>query len=64
MTIILAMLYGSECLQMMKVQANMMKVVKMRMLRWTCGRTLLDMILNKVLRAELEVASITNNIRE
>ncbi|GJU33063.1 hypothetical protein Tco_1176652 [Tanacetum coccineum] len=34
------------------------------MLRWTCGRTLLDMILNGVYRALLEVETIINKMRE
>ncbi|GJV26191.1 hypothetical protein Tco_1378886 [Tanacetum coccineum] len=34
------------------------------MLRWTCGKTLLDMIPNGVYRAKLEVESIINKMRE
>ncbi|GKB65614.1 hypothetical protein Tco_0921800 [Tanacetum coccineum] len=34
------------------------------MLRWTCGKTLLDMIPNGVYRAQLEVESIIKKIRE
>ncbi|GKC61662.1 hypothetical protein Tco_1089260 [Tanacetum coccineum] len=41
-----AMLYGSECWPLTKVQANRMEVAEMRMLRWTCGKTILDMIPN------------------
>ncbi|GJW00939.1 retrovirus-related pol polyprotein LINE-1 [Tanacetum coccineum] len=33
-------------------------------LRWTCGRTMLDMIPNGVYRAELEVENIINKMRE
>ncbi|GJZ35694.1 ataxia telangiectasia mutated family protein [Tanacetum coccineum] len=50
-----AMLYGSECWSLTKVQANRMEVAKMRMevteirmLRRTCGKTILDMIPNGV----------------
>ncbi|GJS45346.1 retrovirus-related pol polyprotein LINE-1 [Tanacetum coccineum] len=32
-----AMLYGSECWPLTKVQANRMEVAEMRMLRWTCA---------------------------
>nr|GEY79847.1 putative RNA-directed DNA polymerase [Tanacetum cinerariifolium] len=35
-----------------------------RMLRWTCGKTMLDMIPNGVYREELEVETIINKIRE
>ncbi|GKD30210.1 hypothetical protein Tco_1240988 [Tanacetum coccineum] len=50
-----AMLYGSECWSLTKVQANRMEVAKMRMevieirmLRRTCSKTILDMIPNGV----------------
>ncbi|GKB39235.1 hypothetical protein Tco_0884177, partial [Tanacetum coccineum] len=33
-------------------------------LRWTCGKTMLDMIPNGVYRAELEVETIINKMRE
>nr|GEX76064.1 protein transport protein SEC24-like CEF [Tanacetum cinerariifolium] len=59
-----AMLYGSECWLIIKALANRMEVVEWRMLRWTCGKTMLDMIPNGVYRAELEVETIINKIRE
>ncbi|GKB47902.1 hypothetical protein Tco_0898655 [Tanacetum coccineum] len=40
------------------------EVAELRMLRWTCGKTLLDMILNGVYRAQLEVETIINKMRE
>ncbi|GKD31472.1 hypothetical protein Tco_1242250, partial [Tanacetum coccineum] len=40
------------------------EVAELRMLRWTCGKTLLDMIPNGVYRAQLEVESIINKMRE
>ncbi|GJU63766.1 hypothetical protein Tco_1245601 [Tanacetum coccineum] len=49
----LAMLYGSECWPLTKVQANRMEVAEMRMLRWTCGKTIFDMIPNGVFRTNL-----------
>ncbi|GJX90059.1 hypothetical protein Tco_0343385 [Tanacetum coccineum] len=55
------MLYGSEC---WKEKANKVKVAKLRMLRWTCGKTMFDMISNRVYRAELEVKTIINKMRE
>ena len=59
-----AMLYGSECWPITKVQANRVEVAELRMLRWTCGKTLLDMIPNGVFRAKLEVENIISKMRE
>ncbi|GJR32479.1 retrovirus-related pol polyprotein LINE-1 [Tanacetum coccineum] len=59
-----AMLYGSECWPIMKAQENRVEVAELRMLRWTCGKTMLDMIPNGVFRAELKVESIIHKIRE
>ncbi|XP_071728780.1 uncharacterized protein [Rutidosis leptorrhynchoides] len=36
----------------------------MRMLRWTCGKTMLDMIPNSVYRKNLKVRSIVDKLRE
>ncbi|GJT59291.1 hypothetical protein Tco_1002824 [Tanacetum coccineum] len=58
------MLYGSECWPITKALANRVEVAELRMLRWTCGRTLLDMIPNGVYRALLEVETIINKMRE
>nr|GEV95021.1 hypothetical protein [Tanacetum cinerariifolium] len=58
------MLYGSECWPITKAQANMVEVAELRMLRWTSGKTMLDMIPNGVFRAELEVKSIIHKMRE
>ncbi|GJV21441.1 hypothetical protein Tco_1370461 [Tanacetum coccineum] len=41
-----------------------MEVAELRMLRWTCGKTMLDMIPNGVYKAELEVETIINKMRE
>ncbi|GKF47330.1 retrovirus-related pol polyprotein LINE-1 [Tanacetum coccineum] len=46
-----AMLYGSECWPITKAQANRVEVAELRMLRWTCGKTMVDMIPNGVFRA-------------
>ncbi|GKB91563.1 hypothetical protein Tco_0963835 [Tanacetum coccineum] len=59
-----ALLYGSECWPITKALANRVEVAELRMLRWTCGRTLSDMIPNGVYRAELEVENIINKMRE
>nr|GEW42770.1 hypothetical protein [Tanacetum cinerariifolium] len=59
-----AMLYGSECWPITKALANRMEVAELRMLRWTCGKIMLDMIPNGVYRAELEVETIINKMRK
>ncbi|GJW02905.1 hypothetical protein Tco_1561761 [Tanacetum coccineum] len=41
-----------------------MEVAEMRMLRWTCDKTLLDMIPNGAFRRNLQVATIVNKMRE
>ncbi|KAF5774101.1 hypothetical protein HanXRQr2_Chr13g0596381 [Helianthus annuus] len=41
-----------------------MEVAEMRMLRWMCGHTRLDRIRNNVFRERLEVASISDKIKE
>ncbi|GJX63679.1 hypothetical protein Tco_0296579 [Tanacetum coccineum] len=41
-----------------------MEVAELRMLRWTCGSTILDMIPNGVYRAKFEVETIINKMRE
>ncbi|GKF06914.1 hypothetical protein Tco_0037582 [Tanacetum coccineum] len=48
----------------MKAQANRVEEAELRMLRWTCGKTMLDMILNGVFKAKLEVDSIIYKMRE
>nr|XP_043611587.1 uncharacterized protein LOC122583227 [Erigeron canadensis] len=58
------MLYGSECWAMTKAQASRVEVAEMRMLRWTCEKTLSDRIPTGVFRAELEVGAIINKLRE
>nr|GEY18963.1 retrovirus-related Pol polyprotein LINE-1 [Tanacetum cinerariifolium] len=59
-----AMMYGSECWPLMKVQAYRMEVAEMRMLRWTCGKTIFAMIPNGVVRTNLQVVTIVNKMRE
>ncbi|GKD88566.1 retrovirus-related pol polyprotein LINE-1 [Tanacetum coccineum] len=58
------MLYGSECWPITKALANRVEVAELRMLRWTCGKTLLDMIPNGVYRAQLKVEMIIDKMRE
>nr|GEW99113.1 hypothetical protein [Tanacetum cinerariifolium] len=57
------MLYGLECWPVIKTQANR-EVVEMRMLRWTCGKTTLDVTPNEVIRRELQVVTIIIKMRK
>nr|GEV45785.1 retrovirus-related Pol polyprotein LINE-1 [Tanacetum cinerariifolium] len=58
------MMYGSECWPITKAQATRVEVAKLRILRWICGKTMIDMIPNGVFRVELDVNSIVNKMRE
>nr|GEX35702.1 retrovirus-related Pol polyprotein LINE-1 [Tanacetum cinerariifolium] len=58
------MLYGSECWSITNAQATRVEVVELRMLRWICGKTMIDMIHNGVFRAELDVDYIVEKMRE
>nr|GEV58943.1 histone deacetylase 14 [Tanacetum cinerariifolium] len=60
----LAMLYDSECWPITKALAFRVEVAELRMLRWTCGKTMVDMISNEVFRAALDVDSIIDKMRE
>ncbi|KAL6563007.1 hypothetical protein OROHE_005594 [Orobanche hederae] len=60
----LAMLYGSECWAMKKSLESKLEAAEMRMLRWSCGRTMLDRIPNGVFKSVLEVAPISVKVRE
>ncbi|KAL6544231.1 hypothetical protein OROGR_010728 [Orobanche gracilis] len=59
-----AMLYGSECWAMKKSPESKLEAAEMRMLRWSCGRTMMDRIPNKVFRNVLKVAPISAKVRE
>ncbi|KAL6576380.1 hypothetical protein OROHE_000161 [Orobanche hederae] len=58
------MLYGSECWAMKKSLESKLEVAEMRMLRWSCSRTMLDRIPNGVFRNALVVAPISAKVRE
>nr|GFA66423.1 hypothetical protein [Tanacetum cinerariifolium] len=55
---------GVECWPITKAQVNRVEVAELRMLRWTCGKTMVDMIPNGVFRAELDIDSIIDKMRE
>nr|GFA83982.1 retrovirus-related Pol polyprotein LINE-1 [Tanacetum cinerariifolium] len=59
-----AMLYGSECWPITKALAFRVEVAELRMLRWTCSKTMVDMISQGVFREALDVDSIIDKIRE
>ena len=59
-----AMLYGSECWAVKKAHERKLKAAEMRMLRWACGRTMLDRIPNAVFRNELEIMPFSEKARE
>nr|GEU59249.1 transposase, Ptta/En/Spm, transposase, Tnp1/En/Spm-like protein [Tanacetum cinerariifolium] len=48
----------------MNAFANRVEVAELRMLKWTCGKTLIDMIPNGVYRAQLKVETIISKMRE
>ena len=58
------MLYGTECWPVKKVFEQRMEVTEMRMLRWMCGKTMLDRIRNQEFRETLRVAPISAKMRE
>ncbi|GKB62668.1 hypothetical protein Tco_0918854 [Tanacetum coccineum] len=58
------MIYGSMCWSITKAQANRVEVAELRMLRWTYGKSMVDMISNRVFRAKLNVDSIIDKMRE
>ena len=59
-----ALLYGSECWSLRNAQERRLDTAKMCMLRWMCGRTMMDHIPNDAFRRALGVESIVNKIRE
>ena len=50
-----AVLYGSVCWPIKKVQVQRLMVVEMRMIRWMCGYTRMDRISNGVIRDLVKV---------
>ncbi|KAD6795909.1 hypothetical protein E3N88_06805 [Mikania micrantha] len=59
-----AMMYSTDCWPIKKNQARKLETAEMRMLRWMCGHTRLDRIRNEVFREKLQVANISEKIRE
>jgi len=59
-----AILYGSECWPLKKIQVQRLTVAEMRMLRWICDYTRMDRIRNGVIRDLVKVAPIGDKMRE
>ncbi|KAE8722033.1 Phosphoenolpyruvate/phosphate translocator 2 isoform 2 [Hibiscus syriacus] len=59
-----ALLYGSECWATKKDHVRRIEASEMRMLRWTCGRTLWDMTTNSAIRMSLGVVPVSEKLRE
>jgi len=59
-----AVLYGSECWLLKKMQVQRLSVAKMRMIRWMCGYTRINKISNEVIGDLVKVAAIGDKMRE
>jgi len=59
-----AMLYGSKCWPTKKTQIQRLMVAEMRMIRWMCGYTRMDIISNGVIRDLVKVAPIEDKLGE
>ena len=57
-------MYGSECWALKKTQIQRLMVAEMKMIRWICGYTRLDKIMNEVIRDLVKVAPIGDRMRE
>ena len=58
------MLYGTECWPVKKVFEQRMKVIETRMLRWMCGKTMMDRIRNQDFMEKLGVTPLSVKMRE
>ena len=59
-----AMLYGMETLPVKKANETRMNVTEMRMLRWMCGVTKKDRIMNEYVRGSAKVTELSKKIQE
>ena len=60
----LVLLYGSKCWAVKYQHEQKTSVAKMRMLRWMCGHTRKDKIINDVIRNKVGVVSIEKKMSE
>ncbi|XP_045764478.1 uncharacterized protein LOC123866821, partial [Maniola jurtina] len=56
-------LYGSECWAVKGKDERRVHATEMRMLRWMCGVTRMDMIRNEYIRGSLKVAPVVEKMR-
>ncbi|KAL5187393.1 Craniofacial development protein 2 [Glycine soja] len=59
-----AILYGTECWAVKSQHENKVGVAEMRMLRWMCGKTRQDKIINEAIREKVGVAPIVEKMVE
>ena len=59
-----ALLYGSECWPIKKIQVQRLMATEMRMIRWMGGYTRMDRIMNEVIRDWVKVAPIKDKMRQ
>ncbi|XP_070033034.1 uncharacterized protein [Nicotiana tomentosiformis] len=59
-----AILYGAECWPVKKSHVQKMSVAEMRTLRWMCGHTRKDKIMNEVIRDKVGVALVEAKLRK
>ena len=58
------LMYGAETWVLKKAQERKLEVAEMRMLRWMCGVTKLDKIINERIRGTTKVGEITKKVHE
>ncbi|PKA58475.1 ataxia telangiectasia mutated family protein [Apostasia shenzhenica] len=58
------MIYGAECWPVKRKHINKINIAEMRMLRWMCGYTRKDKMINKYIQKKVGVAPIEHKLRE
>ncbi|XP_070041028.1 uncharacterized protein [Nicotiana tomentosiformis] len=59
-----AMLYGAGCWLVKNSHIQKMKVAEMRILRWMCGNTMMDKIMNEDIREKVGMTPMDDKMRE
>ena len=59
-----ALMYGAATWALKKAQEKKLEVAEMRMLRWMCGVTKVDKIINERIRGTTKVGEITKKVQE
>ena len=60
----LTLMYGAETWALKKAHEKKLEVAEMRMLRWMCGVSQLDKIINERIRGTTKVGEITKKVLE